>query len=60
MSQSGVGVCAVRRGARVATAMGFGLTPSTGFTRSQGPRRFESFWVNKMPRYIDIHGIPCA
>jgi hypothetical protein len=31
-----------------------------GFTRSQGPSRLESFWVNEKPRYLEVFGIPCA
>ena len=33
---------------------------TTGFTRSQGPIRFETFWVNEMPRCLELSGIPCA
>jgi hypothetical protein len=34
------------------------LNPTTGFTRSQGPSRFEAFWVNEISRYLELKRIP--
>jgi hypothetical protein len=31
---------------------------TTGFTSSQEPSRFETFWANKLPLYLEISGIP--